>query len=276
MTTAPLLVSVAPNGARRSRRDHPAIPLDADALALEAARCADAGARLFHLHVRTPDGAHSLAPELYREAIAAIRAAVGDRLIVQATTESCGMYDLAEQIAVVEALRPEAASLALREFLPDPAGERRFAEFIGWVEQAGILAQYILYSPAEALQLADLVDRGLVPGAPAVLFVLGRYADATAAAPTDLLAFVAAWGARGPWSVCAFGPAELRVAAAAIALGGHVRVGFENNLLRVDGTPLSGNAEQVANVAELARSTGRDLMTVDEARQLGRAPALAA
>lgn len=276
MTAAPLLVSVAPNGARRMKRDHPAIPLDARALAEEAARCADAGARLFHLHVRTPDGAHSLAPELYREAIAAIRATVGDRMIVQATTESCGVYGLDEQIAIVKALRPEAASFALREFLPGAGGEQRFADLFGWVEDAGILAQHILYSPAEVRQLAELSDRGLLAGGPAaVLFVLGAYAGPPAV-PTDLPAFVAAWGERGPWSVCAFGPAEIRVAAAAVALGGHVRVGFENNLRRLDGTLLADNAEQVANVAELARMTGRDLITVEQARRLGRVPALAA
>ena len=74
--------------------------------------------------------------------------------------------------------------------------------------------------------------------------------------------FLSRGGNDPAWTVCAFGAGELAIAAAAIGLGGHIRVGFENNLQRPDGSILSGNAEQVAAVAALARTLGRPLTTV--------------
>lgn len=260
MIAEPALIAVAPNGARRGRADHPALPLLPAELAEDARACRDAGARLIHLHVRDDTGRHSLDPARYRAAIEAIRAEVAETVLVQITTEACGLFDRETQMATVRQLRPEAASFALREFVAEAADEQGAAEFFRWVFEAGILAQYILYAPAEATRLRSLMARGIIPqAAPAVLFVLGRDIGGIASDPLSLIAFLDAWQDAGRWSVCAFGPAEIRVAAMALALGGHVRVGFENNLLRPDGTMLETNAEQVGKVAALARAMGRDV-----------------
>src|SRR5689334_12670119 len=116
-------IAVAPNGGRRTKADHPAIPLTPAELARTAAECLDAGAAMIHVHVRRPDGRHLLDADTYRQATSAIRAEVGDRLVIQITTEALGIYNPAEQIAVLKAVRPEAASLALRELAPDEAAE---------------------------------------------------------------------------------------------------------------------------------------------------------
>lgn len=250
----PLIISVAPNGARRSKTDHPAIPLSASEIADEAERCADAGAALLHLHVRDADGAHSLSPEKYRDAIDAIERRVGDRLVVQITTESCGIFDMATQMEAVLAVKPAAASFAVREFFPDTSGEARARDFFAAVRDLGTAPQFIVYEPAEIDRLRGLVSTGVIPfPAPSVLFVIGRYASGAAAGPASLVPFLARWGDEEPWTVCGFGASELRVAAAAAALGGHVRVGFENNMHRPDGRYLSSTAEQVTAVVAIAR-----------------------
>lgn len=255
----PVLIAVAPNGAHRSKRDHPALPLAAAELAEEARRCSDAGAGLLHLHVRDTDGRHSLEPDHYRAAIDAVREAVGDRMVVQVTTEAAGRYAPPEQMAAVRALSPEAASFAVRELVPHPAAEPAARDFFAWVAEAGVLPQFILYNAADALLLRDLIARRVIPFVkPPVLFVLGRYSAGPASQPVLIHAFLDAWGADGHWSVCAFGPAETAVAAAALALGGHPRVGFENNLQRPDGALLASNAEQVTRVASLAALLGRE------------------
>ncbi|HSK39616.1 MAG TPA: 3-keto-5-aminohexanoate cleavage protein, partial [Arenibaculum sp.] len=115
-------IMVAPNGARRTRADHPALPMTAGELAAAAAACLDAGASMMHVHVRDRAGRHVLDAGLYRDAFAAIRAEVGDRLVLQATTEAVGRYAPAEQMALVEDLRPEAVSMAVRELIPDAGG----------------------------------------------------------------------------------------------------------------------------------------------------------
>jgi 3-keto-5-aminohexanoate cleavage enzyme len=127
-----VLIMVAPNGARRGRADHPAIPLTPAELARDVAACAAAGAAAVHLHVRDAARAHSLDPGLYREAVAAVRAASPDT-VIQVTTEAVGRYTPAEQMATVRALRPEAVSLALRELIPDAAAEAPARDFLAWM-----------------------------------------------------------------------------------------------------------------------------------------------
>jgi len=248
-------IAVAPNGGRRVKADHPAIPLGAADLARTAADCAAAGAAMIHVHVRKPDGTHLLDADAYRDAIAAIRRASGDRMVVQITTESLGIYGPAEQSAVLKAVRPEAASLALREFAPDAAAEPRFIELLAWMKQERVMPQIILYDPSEVRRLAGLLARGDLPWADMpVLFVLGRYSAGQRSAPRDLLPFIAADMPRfAHWSVCAFGQEEARCVAAAALLGGHVRVGFENNLLRPDGSWAASNADLVQAVADTLR-----------------------
>ena len=114
----PTAIAVAPNGGRKVKADHPAVPLTPAELAVTAAQCLEAGAAMIHAHVRNADGSHLLDADAYRDAIAAIRSTVGDKLVMQITSEALGKYTPAEQRAVVQAVKPEAASLALRELVP--------------------------------------------------------------------------------------------------------------------------------------------------------------
>lgn len=272
MSTAagPALIAVAPNGARRQAGEHPALPLTPAELAACARDCVTAGAALLHLHVRDAAGAHTLDVAAYRAAMAAIRAEVGDALVLQATTEAVGRYRPHEQMAMVRALQPEAVSVALRELCP-VGGEDAARDFYRWAAAAGIALQHILYDADEVRRFRRLCADGVVPGpAPFVLFVLGRYAAGQVSEPADLLPFLAAWDHAGPWMVCAFGAAEARCAAAALALGGHVRVGFENNTRLADGAPAPDNAALVRQSAGLAAGMGRARLDAAGARRLGR------
>ena len=97
----PLVITVAPNGARRGKADHPALPVTPAEIAREAARCHEAGAAMIHLHVRDSEQRHSLDVGAYREAVAAVREAVGDRLVIQVTSEAVGIFSPEEQMAMI-------------------------------------------------------------------------------------------------------------------------------------------------------------------------------
>jgi uncharacterized protein (DUF849 family) len=260
-----VLICVAPNGARRSKADHPALPLSATELAVEARHCLNAGAGALHLHVRDAQQQHTLDVERYREALDAIRASSGDALVVQVTTESVGRYSAAEQAAAVRELRPEAISVAVREMVPSAADEPAAANFYAWAHQQRVAIQHIVYSQEETQRLLDLVRRQIIPGPAAVLFVLGRYGAPAAIQPRALVARLQIWPEDWPWMVCGFGSQEPQFAAAAIGLGGHVRVGFENNLLLSDGSRAETNAQNVENSFLLARQAGRALVQRAEA-----------
>jgi len=269
MSAAPIAVAVAPNGGRKTKRDHPALPTTVAELARDAAACLEAGAAMIHAHIRDAGGRHLLDAETYRRAIDAIRMSVGDRLVIQITSESVGQYDPATQMAVVRAVRPEAVSLALRELAPDASGEAALAGFLRWLRQERISPQIILYSPDDALRLAGMQQRGLIPWASIpVLYVLGSYAGARDSTPADLLPFLAPpMPAFAHWMVCAFGRQEAACLTAAASRGGHVRVGFENNLHLPDGSVAPDNATLVRTVVCCLQAAGCRLQDADGLRR---------
>ena len=266
---APVPIAVAPNGGRRTKADHPRLPLEPAELAWTAAACRDAGAAMIHLHVRDEAGRHLLEAGAYARALQAVRAEVKESLVIQITSESLGLYAPAEQRAVVEAVRPEAVSLALRELLPEGGDEREFAEFLGRLRAAQVSVQMILYTPEEAVRLADLQRRGLVPAERiAVLYVLGRYTPGQVSQPADLAPFLAPGAPRfESWMTCAFGRNEAACVLAGAEAGGGVRVGFENNLWRPDGTLAHDNAALVQVVAEGLAARGMEPMSACQLRR---------
>jgi 3-keto-5-aminohexanoate cleavage enzyme len=266
----PVVLAVAPNGGRRTKSDHPAIPLTPRELAQTAAECLDAGASMIHVHVRKPDGSHLLDADAYRAAIAAIRGSIGQSMVIQISSEGLGLYAPPEQMAVVRAARPEAVSLALRELAPDAAAEGAFAELLLWLRRERVAPQIILYSVEDAVRLTQMQQRGLIPWTNVpVLIALGRYRIGQTAWPIDLLPFLAP-GAPifRHWMVCAFGRAETACAVAAAVLGGPARVGFENNLYLPDGRTARSNRDLVAAARLALESCGQALCTVDETREL--------
>ena len=101
------------------------------------------------------------------------------------------------------------------------------------------------------------------------MFVVGRYGTTDYGDPAEVVEYQRALGdERIPWAVCCFGPREDEVSMVAASMGGHARVGFENNMLLPDGNEAPDNAALVALAAAHARATGRPLATADDVRQL--------
>lgn len=270
-----LCIMVAPNGARRTRADHPAIPLDADELAQTAVACRAAGAGAIHLHVRGAAMAHTLDPATYREAIEAVRGACPD-IAIQTTTEAAGLFDVDHQVAAVQALRPACLSFSLAELTRD--GEAKAERFLRWADANRIGIQFILYDAQQIDTMRRMLDTGQLhlAGRPRLIVVAGRY---SATQDSDVAEFEALHDAlvrtglntEADWMTCAFGRGEMACLERTIELGGHARVGFENAIVDAEGHPARDNAERVGLVAALAAKHGRPL--ADAARSaeiLGR------
>ena len=267
MDLPPLVIAVAPNGARKSKLDHPAIPITPAELAVTAQECLDAGAAMMHLHVRDTSGQHCLDADTYRAAITAIQRAVGDRLVIQVTSEAAGVYHPQQQMAQIRQLKPEAVSIALREFLTAELEPAALADFLKWLSQEHITPQYILFSQTDADIYQQLIKKGVIPTTPHwLLYVLGRNATGFTSV-MDAACGQSAREAATPWAVCAFGQAEYINTAQAVTLGGHVRVGFENNLYLRDGTVAGSNSDLVAQARDVARSIGRPVADAHFLRQ---------
>ncbi len=229
---------------------------------------------MIHLHIRDKTGKHLLDAEAYRATTAAIRREAGDDLIVQITTESVGIYLPGYQMAMVRDARPEACSVAIREIVPGPPAEREAAAFFAWMAKEGVVPQFILYTADEVRRFLDLRARGVIPDTtPFVLYVLGRYSANQTSDPLDLAPFLAAAPRDWHWAVCAFGAKEGTVALTAAVLGGHSRVGFENNLRLADGRVAPENAALVEQARRNASAIGRKTADGAAARAMLAAPA---
>ena len=269
MTQDPLIITVAPNGAYKQAHDHPAVPLTATSLARVAKSCLDAGAAMLHLHIRDAQGRHSLDVQGYRDALQAVKTAVGDAMVLQVTSEAAKVYQAPAQIAMVHALRPEAVSVGLRELDQPEIGEAGLADFFGWLARERVMTQVIIYDVADLLRWQDLRQRGLIPDAPwFLLFVLGRYTAGQTSSPRDLVPFLHAHTGPEPWAVCAFGATEHACVTAAAAMGGHVRVGFENNLKLKNELIAPDNTALVKQAVDAAHSLGRPLASAQDIRHL--------
>lgn len=265
----PLILMVAPNGARRTQKDHPAIPVTPEETATVALACAEAGANAIHFHVRDSEQKHSLDTGLYREALAILHEKIGQEMVVQVTTEAIGIYTPTEQRALVRELKPKSISMAVKEFFPNEEEGKASSDLVHEYLAEGCAPQFIVYSPEEVKTFNRLCESGLIPaGKHNILFVLGRYTENQQSDPADLVGFVDANEQNHRWSICAFGSQERGCAALALSLGGHVRLGFENSLWRADGTVAKDNTQVIREGMALAELLGRKVATAAEASVL--------
>ena len=227
------MIMVSPTGARLTKADHPAVPITIAEIVETTVECAAAGAEALHLHIRDREGRHSLDAGLYAEALTAIDQALPD-FLVQITTESAGRYGPDDQCTLLEKLAPKWASISLREVAQDHDLARRIYAIC---HDSGTSIQHIVYTSQDAETLRMWQTEGVLGRDESVILVLGSYANARAARPTDLAPLLRSLPPVDRWMVCAFGPTEHACLHHAARFGGDLRVGFENSTTNDEGIP---------------------------------------
>lgn len=251
-------ILVAPNGARRTKQDHPELPTTIDEIVETAKSCFSAGADGIHAHVRGPEGLHVLDAGLYKELFAEMNVRV-PKMDVQITTEAVGMYTPKQQMSVVREVGPRMVSIGLGELCAHD-DKAELSKFYHEVMDAGIEVQHILYDPSELQYFEQMVDQGVIPtAAPSLLFVLGRYTTGQLSNPQHFDPFLegflsSPFASTGKFMTCAFGPVETYCLLHAVENGSDCRIGFENNLQMESGELALDNA---ARVVELVTKLGQ-------------------
>ena len=264
----PLIITVAGVGAELTRAEQPNLPLTAEEIALDARACQDAGASMYHLHVRDAVGEPTMDVDAFRAARDAIVTTTD--LIIQFTSGGGVDDDERARIAPLE-LRPEMASLTTGTvnfgdavFMnPLPLVTR----FYRRMRELGIVPEFEIFEPG-MLATADRLygDHGdghhrhydLVLGVPGAM---PAWPDSV-----DFLAGHVPAGAT--WSATGIGGAHLPVTERAIAAGGHVRTGFEDVRWFERGVLATSNAQLVERVVGMAQAAGRSVASPQEARQI--------
>lgn len=259
------LLAVAPNGARKTKEDHPALPMTIEEIAQEAKVCLDAGAGMIHLHVRDELGHHSLSVDIYQRAIEAVKIATDNQMLIQVTTEAVGKYSPDEQFGMIHVVNPDAVSIAIREI--GKLDELDIFENFDLMRENNILPQLILYNETDLAKYQYWLDEGILPGnAYPVLLVLGKSHAQGSFQLSDLqnkLEFPAS-----NVMVCAFGDEEFAAGKLAIDHDWHVRLGFENNQLLKNGEEASCNADLIMQMAEYIKEKNKQPLTGKEVKAI--------
>ena len=243
----PLIIAVAPNGARHKKADFAEVPITINELADTAEQCANAGATMIHLHVRNSDETHSLEPNHYQRALTTVNEAVAERMLVQVTSEAAGKYNAEQQMALMLQLSPGFLSVGLREYITDPADVTQFGDFIQTLYGSGSLIQYIIYDAQDYALYQQLIMNQIIPtDRHSLLVVVGRYLKS--APDLDTLTDYASLLEQIPDSmICTFGAHSPAILMQCASNGHHVRLGFENSRCMSDDRIAQSNAELVAD-----------------------------
>jgi 3-keto-5-aminohexanoate cleavage enzyme len=266
MSSAILTAAIV--GAETTRAQTPHLPITAEEIGVEAAKCRDHGAAVIHLHVREADGRPSQSRELFARAIEEIRRRT-DVIIQTSTGGAVGMS--AEERAQPVGLRPDMATLNCGTLnFGDEVFENTFPlmrEMARRIREAGVTPELELYEFGHLDNALLLEKEGLLSRPFHVQLVLGvRGGMAPSEARVKLL--VSELPAGGSWGIAGIGRHQLAMVRLALEQGGNVRVGLEDNIYVRKGVLAQGSWELCQEAQRIAAEVGRRLATPDEAREL--------
>jgi len=263
-----LIITAALTGAEVTREQQPALPISPQEIAIAAAQCVQAGASIVHLHARNADGSPTQDRETYREIIAAIRERCD--VIVQVSTGGAVGMTPVERLAPVT-LAPEMATLSMGTvnfgddvFMNHPAD---METFLRAMQEHGVKPELEIFDSGMLTTASRWLKKGVLKGPAHFDFVLG-IPGGMAGTPEALMYLLSQLPAGSSWTVAGIGSAQLPLGTLAILLGGHVRVGFEDNIFYRKGELASSNAQLVARIARISLELNRPLATPDEARAM--------
>ena len=270
---ASTLITVAPTGAETAKADFPQLPTTLEELVETAQRCQEAGAGLIHVHVRDPENGHepTLDPVRLKDTVQALRESTD--MVVQLSTGGSVHDPLSSRLTVLDA-EPDSCSLTCGTL---NFGDNVFLNPLPFINDLYVQAQekevvpeFELFDLGHVATLRRLIDQHGLPygGQVHVDFVTGvpggmpGTVEALVAGVQALPEEVTSWSATG------VGRAHLPIAAAALAMGGHLRVGMEDNLMYARGQQVQHNVELVERAAGLATTMQRPPMSTEAVREL--------
>ena len=244
---------VAPNGARKVKKDHPEVPLTIKETVEVAKNCFEAGAKAIHLHVRNDKGEHVLDAGLYKEALKELEFQVPN-MHIQVTTEAIGKYSPDDMRKLAYDVTPPGTSIGTSELIPSRKPTIEDIKLYKYLTEAGTKIQHILYNPDDIDLLIDLLKKSEIPTDGAwCLFVIGHYTGKISY-PEKIPEFIEKMKTNSvnfDWSICAFAKEEMSCLEKAVSLGGKIRVGFENSLFMPDGEIAPNNHSKIKAVNKL-------------------------
>ena len=265
-----LIISCCICGAEVTKENNPAVPYTVEEIVREAKSAYDAGAALIHLHVRWDDGTPTQDKGRFQECIDAIRKECPDVIIQPSTGGAVGMTDL-ERLQSTEVVpTPEMATLdcGTCNFGGDEIfinTDNTINNFGDIMKERGIKPECEVFDKGMIDLALKAAKKGHIDYPMHFDFVLGVQMTATV---RDLVFMAGSVPPGSTWTATGIGKTCWDIVAATIALGGHVRVGFEDNVYMSKGVLAKSNGEMVERVVQMAKLMNREIATPDEAREI--------
>ena len=258
----PIILAVAPNGAYKQKSDHSQLPITDRQILTTAIKAELAGANMLHLHIRDGNNNHSIDPAHYRDIFLSLKEK--SNLLVQVTSESANIFTVDQQIQMIEKLKPEFVSIALREIMRAQS-TNLLQDLFQFMRQHKISPQIILYDLNDAQQYLQFLKKGFFKGtAFPVLYVAGKPLNLSST--ISMLALTQA--KTSSWMICGFESLEYKCLLLALALDGDIRIGFENNLNKQSGEQAQNNQNQIKAATKFIEQNGKALAQYDEVKKL--------
>lgn len=268
-----LIITVAVCGSAPMREQNPNVPYTPAEIAAEALRSWRAGASVVHVHVREPQtGLPAFSKPLFAEVVHRIR--TESDMVINLTTSGLNLTgpNAGKDRLMPLELKPDMCSLDVGSL--NFREGRVFLNPADWVEfaaqemsRAGIKPEIEVFDVGHLRQAVDMAKRGLF--APPLYFQICLGVPwGIEASPEALMDMKRRLPPDCQWSALAPGPAQLPITTHAMLMGGHVRVGFEDNLYLHRGVPAESNAKFVDRAAKMAQILGRQVATCGEARKI--------
>jgi len=279
LSPSPVIITAALTGVIATRQQCPAIPYTAQEIAEEARRAAEAGAAIVHIHARTPEGGPDWSIETFAEIFAEVRARTD--VIVNFSTGAVGVAP-EERVAHIRELRPEMAALNMgsmnyaiysekkKVFYHDHVFANPFKDiqlFLETMNAAGVRPEMECFDAGHIANTRPLIDMGVLRPPfqfSLIMGVLGGIPGTT----RQLVNQVDSLPPGSHWQVIGIGLNQWSLAAAAVTLGGNVRVGLEDNFYTEEGRMAKGNGDLVDKASRLVREIGREVAGIADARRI--------
>jgi 3-keto-5-aminohexanoate cleavage enzyme len=263
-----LIITVALTGNVPTKEMNPNVPVTPDEIAADVRRCFDVGASVFHVHARDSNHKPTLDIAVYKANVRRIKESAPE-VIVQLSTGARAGKDWEDRARPVRLL-PEMGSFTTgSNNLPGIVYENspQFIDYLARVyQETGVKPEIEVFETGMINNALFLQKKGLIQPPLHFDFVLG--APGSMPGTVKNLQFLSeSVPAGSTWCIAGIGKSEILLSAAAITMGGHVRVGIEDNLSLPDGTPAS-NPLLVEKIVRIAKEIGRDIATPDEARSI--------
>lgn len=270
MSTNKVIITAAISGAEVTQEMNPAVPYTIEQYVREAKGAREAGAAIIHLHARFDDGTPTQDRERFRVIINAIQEACPDVIIQPSTGGATGMT--AEERLQPTELNPEMATLdcGTMNFGGDEIfvnTENMIIEFVTRMNERGIKPEMECFDKSHIDMALRLVRKGYIKPPLHFNFVLGVNGGA-AGTVRDLLFLKESLPEGATFTTSGVGRVQLDMNVASMLLGGHVRVGFEDNLKYNCERNGVSNAEFVERIVRIAKELNLEIATPAEARQI--------